>query len=621
MRYIRSYDRYRLIKESEFNIESFLKGVQRNYKLSEIQFKEFADNYSYKLKEIVLKSTDKNVLKYKPKYEDYLKHLDNLFNNLKNTGVKSEMDIPELFKYKYGKELIKDDIDKYNDLINSSDNKEKLKNILKSLINDEDKFILKLHELYTELYNKRNPGTKINPNLEGLKPVAEYDNGNIKVFRVNSLRDSQILGKNTSFCITGTVMYGSYVYKNKNNIWYIYDYNSPDKNNEINVVMLNNQGKFNFTNIINQTKINLTYEKVLSYNNRLGSIDNSLFSSYEKVNDYYYKNPKEVNPSKNIEDQIAALIGSLDKKDIPHVDFTNNSILDFLVHTLDEYNNVDHGSIYTKFNTKQKHDYFNSGGCKGIPIDKYLTMIKNTKLNNNNSNIKKVVNNLINKLGNDADLNFLDVSNVTDMSNLFYECGKFDGDISKWDVSNVTNMSYMFYGCSKFNRDLSKWNVGNVKSMWNMFCWCKSFNGDLSKWDVSNVTNMCNIFNMCKNFNVDISKWNVSKVIDMGGMFSGCSKFNRDLYKWDVSSVENMSDMFAVCRNFNGNVSNWDVGNVTKMSGMFTWCDNFNVDISKWNISNVTNMVNMFNGCKKFNYDLSNWVKINPKFKGIIPKV
>jgi hypothetical protein len=32
-------------------------------------------------------------------------------------------------------------------------------------------------------------------------------------------------------------------------------------------------------------------------------------------------------------------------------------------------------------------------------------------------------------------------------------------------------------------------------------------------------------------------------------------------------------------------------------------------------------MVNMFNGCKKFNYDLSNWVKINPKFKGIIPKV
>ena len=524
MRYIKSYHDYKLILESAFNIESFLKGVQRNYKLSDGQFKEFTNNYSDKLKEIVSKSVDKNILKYKSKYEDYLKYLDSVYDNLKNINVKSDMDIPELFKSRYGKELIEDDIDKYNDLINS--NGDRVKSILKSLINDEDKFILKLHELYTELYNKRNPGTKINPNLEGLKPVAEYDNGNIKVFRVNSLRDSQLLGKKTSFCITGPTMYGSYVYGGKNNIWYIYDYNSPDKNNEINVVMLNNQGKFNFTNIINQTKNDLTYEQVLSYNPRLKTIDKSVFS-YKEINDYYYKNPKEVNPSNNLEDQIAALIGSLDKKDIPHVDFTNNSILDFLAHTLDDYD-TDHSNIYNKFNTKQKHDYFNSGGIKAIPIEEYINIAKNTKLNNNN--IRKVVKYLIDKLGSDADLNFLDVSNITNMSFVFNGYSNFNGDISKWDVSNVTDMGGMFNWCRVFNGDLSKWDVSKVTDMENMFNNCIKFNGDISKWDVSNVTNMYNMFYRCENFNCDISKWDVSNVTNVDSMFGDISKWEGNYY-------------------------------------------------------------------------------------------
>ena len=68
------------------------------------------------------------------------------------------------------------------------------------------------------------------------------------------------------------------------------------------------------------------------------------------------------------------------------------------------------------------------------------------------------------------------------------------GHMNTWDVSNVTDMSELFFGYEIFNEDISNWNVSNVTNMYYMFESCTSFNQDISSWNVSKVTNMKDMF-------------------------------------------------------------------------------------------------------------------------------
>ena len=106
-----------------------------------------------------------------------------------------------------------------------------------------------------------------------------------------------------------------------------------------------------------------------------------------------------------------------------------------------------------------------------------------------------------------TNLNDIDTSKITDMSDLFYEFSQ-NVDVSLWDVSNVTNMRYMFHGCTDFNCDLSRWDVSKVEDMENMFAYCQHFNSDLSRWNVSNVIDMEYMFYGCEEFNCyTLSNW------------------------------------------------------------------------------------------------------------------
>ena len=104
----------------------------------------------------------------------------------------------------------------------------------------------------------------------------------------------------------------------------------------------------------------------------------------------------------------------------------------------------------------------------------------------------KEIKKAIKEKGGSVNLNYIDTSNVIDMSRMF-SGSSFNGDISKWDTSNVTDMQEIFSGAKAFNGDISKWNTSKVTDMSGMF-YAIRFNQDISNWDTSNVTDMSWMF-------------------------------------------------------------------------------------------------------------------------------
>jgi surface protein len=211
-------------------------------------------------------------------------------------------------------------------------------------------------------------------------------------------------------------------------------------------------------------------------------------------------------------------------------------------------------------------------------------------------------------------IKFWDVRRVRSMRNLFNSQVPPQRnilDLTYWDVSNVTNMSLMFFshdmnGGQITFRGLQNWNTCRVTNMVSMLS-NRSFNSDISNWDVSKVQDMSGMFSGASSFNQDISRWDTSRVENMSRMFFNTTVFDQDIGGWDTSRVIYMNNMFSNATNFNQNLNRWNTSRVTNMTTVFFNAERFNQPLDRWNTSRVTSMNSMFSGAVSFNQYIGEW--------------
>ena len=201
---------------------------------------------------------------------------------------------------------------------------------------------------------------------------------------------------------------------------------------------------------------------------------------------------------------------------------------------------------------------FNVGGMEGRPWHSYAEGIYSVLFDESFANCTSITSTQywftgMKNLDYIGGLEYLNTSNVTDMSYMFDSCSSLTNlDVSHFNTANVTNMYCMFFNCSSLTSlDVSNFNTANVTVMQSMF------------WNCSGLTSL------------DVSNFNTSNVTNIGGIFSGCS---------GLTSLD---------------VSNFNTANVTSMWRMFSECPNLTTIYvgDGWSTANVTESELMFNGC------------------------
>lgn len=157
--------------------------------------------------------------------------------------------------------------------------------------------------------------------------------------------------------------------------------------------------------------------------------------------------------------------------------------------------------------------------------------------------LEKLVYDLIEERGPNADLNDIDTSNITDMSYLFQneECNV---DISEWDVSNVKDMSYMF------DNTYDEKKVNFIDDQY-MFC-------DLSKWKINKNTKVTGMFRDSNYTFVNKDNWSDEWAGDVKTRYYIVSYDKRALEKWPKFTKEQFEDI----KRYSG--SHCDLANSTR---------------------------------------------------------
>ena len=146
------------------------------------------------------------------------------------------------------------------------------------------------------------------------------------------------------------------------------------------------------------------------------------------------------------------------------------------------------------------------------------------------------------------------------------------------NTSEVTNMSNMFYQCENLaSLDLRYFNTGRVRKFDNMFAQCELLDG------------------------IDVSGFVTTSAVSMEGMFYACHSLKAlDLIGFTTRDVTNMHSLFAGCKLLTSlDLGSFNTANVNNMASMFYNCEALEtVKVGAgWSTAEVLDSKNMFYNC------------------------
>lgn len=149
------------------------------------------------------------------------------------------------------------------------------------------------------------------------------------------------------------------------------------------------------------------------------------------------------------------------------------------------------------------------------------------------------------------DLRNLRTHNVTDFSDMFYNCNDLiDLNVDGFDTSNAEDFNEMFHGCHKLTQlNVKHFNVNSVLHMSYLFSGCRRLKViDLEGWDFSQVSDANEMFGYCEKLEKIIANFNFNMIKGMAFMFDCCTKLSEvDLTHSDLSHVFDFGYMFFKC--------------------------------------------------------------------------
>ena len=255
-------------------------------------------------------------------------------------------------------------------------------------------------------------------------------------------------------------------------------------------------------------------------------------------------------------------------------------------------------------------------------------------------------------------LEYLNTTNVTDMSGMFNHCVRLTSlDVTHFNTEKVTNMSQMFNDCPRLaSLDVTSFNTANVTDMENMFSAGPNLKTIYAsdKFVTNAVTNSSGMFAGCESLSGDID-WTSGNATDKtyakldGGYFREKGVADRPWVKYadgtltflygykrtvDVNRNEyelNSGENSPAWKAKSGNITqvvfdasfanarpttcfkwfssfskltqvkgieNLNTENVTNMNSMFYLCSSLaSLDVTHFNTANVTDMRSMFFDC------------------------